>query len=103
MSLDVHTIELPTGSTPSRKDRLIVGVQSAVANVAGGGAGLAVVTPVSFPNGNLPASYAVLITPNQDAVAFVTGKTATGFNVTLNPRLATNTLAAGTFDVLVVG
>jgi hypothetical protein len=32
----------------------------------------------------------------------VTSKTLTGFSVVLNPRLAANTLAAGTFDVLIV-
>ena len=47
----------------------------------------------------LPANsnYGVIVTPNQDAVAYVTSKTTTGFSVVLNPRLAANTLAAGTF------
>ena len=48
------------------------------------------------------ANYNVFVSPNQDAVAYVTGKTNSGFNVVLNPRLAANTLAAGTFDLLVL-
>ena len=47
------------------------------------------------------ASYGVQVTPSQDATAYVSGKTSSGFNVVLEPRLAANTLAVGTFDVLV--
>ena len=39
---------------------------------------------------------------SQDATAYVTGKAVGGFNVVLEPRLAANTLAVGTFDVVVV-
>lgn len=82
-------------------DRMIVGQQLGVANLIGGGAGAAVVTAVAFSE-PLPAAYQVIVSVGQDATAFVSAKTATGFNVTLEPRLAANTLAAGTFDVLVI-
>jgi hypothetical protein len=107
MPFDLHTVEVldlasgSTGTSIQNQDKVVVGVQSAVANLIGGGAGQSVVTAVVFAN-ELPASYAVHVTPNQDATAFVTAKTSVGFNVTLFPRLAANTLAAGTFDVLVV-
>ncbi|ADE12149.1 hypothetical protein [Sideroxydans lithotrophicus] len=97
----VHSVETPAGSTPNTQDRVILGVQMGVANGAGGGAGLAVVVAVAMAG--LPANYAVAVNPGQDATWFVSGKTATGFNVTLTPRLAANTLAAGTFDVIVTG
>jgi len=57
---------------------------------------------VAFAAGALPASYAVVVCPNQDATVCVSNKTSTGFNVTLTPRLATATLAAGLFDVVVI-
>ena len=102
MGFDLHTIDIKSGSTlPSQQDRLAVGMLTNVANVAGSGAGASVVTAVTFSSGALPVSYNVQVTPNQDATAFVTAKTTSGFNVTLTPRLAANTLAAGTFDLIV--
>lgn len=107
MPFDMHTVEVvdnasgQSGNSLQNQDRVVIAALSGVANVVGGGAGLSVVTAVAFAN-ELPANYGVQVTANQDAVAFVSGKTSTGFNVTLNPRLAANTLAVGTFDVLVV-
>lgn len=95
----VHSVETPAGSQPEQQDRVILGMLHDVANGAGGGAGQAVVVNVAMAG--LPPNYSVQVTPNQDAVAYVTAKTSAGFTVTLNPRLATNTLAAGTFDVTV--
>ncbi len=97
----VHSVDVPAGSTPNTGDRVTIGSLQDVANLAGGAAGASVTTAVSMPG--LPASYSVSIAPNQDAVAYVTNKTSTGFDIVLNPRLATNTLAAGTFDVTVNG
>lgn len=104
MSQQIHTIEVPEGALNglSQQGRLLVGNLPSLANTVGGGAGLAVVTAVSGLK-NLPAKYTVLVNPGQDATWFVSGKTATGFNVTLTPRLAANTLAAGTFDVTIIG
>lgn len=106
MSLDVHSVSLLGGSSVSMNDRLRVGLYPNVATAAGGGAGAAVTLTVNatlIPGLSLPANYEVHVTPNQDAVAYVTAKTAEGFTVTLNPRLAANTLAAGTVDILVIG
>lgn len=104
MSQQIHTIEVPEGALQglSQKGRLLVANLPGLANAVGGGAGASVVTAVSGLK-NLPANYSVVVNPGQDATWFVSGKTSTGFNVTLNPRLAANTLAAGTFDVLIVG
>ncbi len=99
MSLTQHTIEVPDGAEGARTDRTILGVLTGVANAAGGAAGAAVTTAVALPStANLPAAYAVHISPGQDATWYITNKTATGFDVVLTPRLAANTLAAGTFD-----
>ena len=100
MGLDIHTIDVVPGSNPTAQpDRVLFALLEGVATVAGGSAGAAVVTAIAGLQ--LPASYAVQVTPNQDATAFVSGKTNTGFNVTLNPRLAANTLAAGTVDIAI--
>jgi hypothetical protein len=106
MSLIQHSIAVPDGAQPSGLDRTIIGVITGVANAAGGSAGAAVTTTVTLPaSANLPANYAVLVNPGQDATAFVpsNSKTSNSFNVTLTPRLAANTLAAGAFDVVIVG
>jgi hypothetical protein len=100
--LQKHTVAQLDGSSQAFTDRLIVGVQIGLANLAGGGAGQSVTTAVTFAE-PLPPSYTVLVQPNQDATAYVSGKTANGFNVVLTPRLAANTLAASTFDVVVLG
>lgn len=104
MSQMIHAIEVPEGALGglSQKGRILLANLPAQANVVGSGAGAAVVTAVSGLK-NLPANYTVIVNPGQDATWYVSGKTSTGFNVTLNPRLAANTLAAGTFDVLILG
>lgn len=101
MARNIHTIKVPDGALPSLEDRVVVGVLSNVANAAGGGAGEAVSVAVGG-FADLPANYAVLVSPGQDATWFVSAKSAAGFTVTLNPRLAAGTLAAGSFDVVVV-
>jgi hypothetical protein len=101
MAIHKHTVSVLDPSTGGDSRAVIMAQRIGVANVIGGGAGLSVVTPVAFPEG-LPANYQVFVTASQDAVGFVTAKTAAGFSVTLFPRLAANTLAAGTFDVLII-
>lgn len=95
-----HTVAVPSGASQANQGQVMVGNIPGVANLAGGGAGTSVVTAVAVQG--LPASYSVLVNPGQDATWFVTGKTATGFNVTMLPRLAANTLAAGAFDVVIL-
>ncbi|WP_186122361.1 hypothetical protein [Burkholderia gladioli] len=105
MSILQHTIDSPDGATPAHQDRVVIGVIPGIANAAGSGAGAAVTTTVALPaSANLPANYAVLVNPGQDATAFVPSgsKTPNSFNVTLTPRLAANTVAAGTFDVVIL-
>ncbi|WP_186095684.1 hypothetical protein [Burkholderia gladioli] len=100
MGLPIHTVEMLPGSNPTAQpDRVAVALLTALATVAGSGAGAAVTTTVTGLS--LPPTYNVQVTPNQDAVAYVTSKTQTGFSVVLNPRLAANTLAAGTVDIAI--
>jgi len=101
MAFDVHTVESPNGTNRNAwQDRKLIGQLIAVANLAGSGAGASVTTAISGLQ--LPANYAVNVTPSQDAVCYVTSKTKTGFSVVMNPRLAANQLAAGTFDVTII-
>jgi len=79
----------------------ITGTQASnIPNVAGGSAGASVTTAVSF---TVPINlgYAVRVDAGQSAFGFASGKTSTGFNVTLVPVPSTATLAAGTFNVMV--
>lgn len=76
-----------------------------VVNPAGSGNGNLVTVAISFaepwPGGS--TNYCVDVNPNQDCTVWSSAKTINGFNVTLQPRLATVTLASGTFDVTVEG
>lgn len=103
MPFDTHTIETPDGGYGfNQKGRILLASALGVANAVGGAAGAAVTVTVTGLK-NLPASYGVLVNPGQDATWFVSAKTATGFTITLNPRLAANTLAAGTVDWFLFG
>jgi hypothetical protein len=101
MSLDVHTVAVVPGTNLSANDRLHAGLLEGVANGVGSGAGAAVAVAVTGLK--LPAKYTVVISPSQDATWYITAKTATSFTVNLLPRLASETLAAGTFDVAIFG
>jgi len=93
MAIDKHTAMVLDGSTGTFTDRTIVGVQAGVVSATG----VDQVTAVTFAE-QLPATYAVFVTPNQNLVPFVTAKTSAGFNVTLK---GTGTSGV-TFDVLVL-
>jgi len=95
-----------------------------VANAAGDGAGGSVSVAVSVPYtpgsvqypgvlGQIPnppsgplagvgSNYAVIVNPSQAAMINVTGQSSSGFTVTLTPSDGV-TLAAGTFNVVVLG
>jgi len=93
MAIDKHTSQVLDGSMSTFTDRTIVGVQAGVVSTTG----VNQVTAVTFAE-SLPATYAVFVTPNQNLVPFVSGKTSAGFNVTLQ-----GTGSAGVaFDVLVI-
>jgi hypothetical protein len=87
---------------------IVLGKKFGTANAAGSGAGSAVSTSVSFVDkfgsALLPAalSYLVNVSASQPCFITVTNKTASGFNVVLTPPAGV-TLAAGTFDLVVLG
>ena len=80
-----------------------------VANAAGSGAGDAVTVAIAniidqLGNGLLPsATYVVTANASQPATVTVSGKTASGFTLTVSPIDSGTTLAAGTVDVVVLG
>ncbi len=84
-----------------------IAAEADVANPAGGSSGASVTVAITideqFGTGRLPSTYAVVVTPSQSCFASVTNKTNTGFNVVLTPTSGSVTLAAGTFDVVVIG
>lgn len=100
MSLDVHTISFESGSAaPARQDRLSIINLYAQAN-GSGAAGATVTVPVSLPASKLPAGGAYFVDYDfaADYTVFTTAKTTTGFTVNIQPRLAANSVAAGTFN-----
>jgi hypothetical protein len=96
-------------STTSQDSPIYTFCQTNVANAGGGGAGSTVTTAVTFPTsftypaGFPTSNYVVQVQPNQGCLVAVTAKTQAGFNVVLTPSPATATLAAGTFDLTVLG
>lgn len=97
----VHTIALQNGSLVASPDRLLLGLFSTT-NLVGGGAGAAVTKAVTFVE-SMPANYFVEFDAGQDVVCFATLKTSLGFTININPRLAANTVAAGTVLYKVTG
>jgi hypothetical protein len=88
-----------------------IAAEANIANPAGSGAGASVSVTINnlvdqFGTGRLPNNYAVSIAPSQACFWSVTNKTNAGFTVTLTPPSpggVNATLAAGTFDFIVVG
>lgn len=100
MSIPIHTISVPDAANGyARSDRIFMGLIT-VSYGAGGSAGAAVTAAVMV--GDLPATYSVFMGASADATAFVTSQTSTGFTLNVSPRLAANTLAAGSMKVLIV-
>jgi hypothetical protein len=82
--------------------------QTGIANGGGSGAGAGVTIAVTFavssafPAGFSTPNYVPLVTPSQGCLVAVGSKTQLGFNVILTPSPSTSTLAAGSFDVMVI-
>jgi hypothetical protein len=100
---DVHTNAFTKGSAiPVQQDRLRNYVAYGVAN-GSGGAGATVTVAVTVPESPMPANgnYFVDYDIGFDYTVFTTAKTAAGFTVNIQPRLAANSVAAGTFNLWV--
>lgn len=96
MAQEIHTLMVPNGSNNAWADRLVVGVQSGVAITTG-----ASPTQVVTFDYELPANYAVLVNPGQTGVSwYVTEANKKSNSFTIN---WVGTVAAGFFDVVVVG
>ncbi len=104
MPFVLHSVQQPDqwGSTPWT-DRLFVGVQFSVANLAGSGAGATVALNLTFPSSDMTPNYSVFCSPSQACFWSISNKTASGFTLTLSPPSSSATLASGTVDLLVVG
>jgi hypothetical protein len=99
MPIDMHTVEVADGSTPTaRTDRLITAFLPGLANAAGA-EGAAVTTTVSGLV--LPSVYGIHAMPSQAAVVSFGAKTNSGFTITLTPLSSTQTIGAGTIDVAI--
>lgn len=99
MSLLAHTVKFLDGDDHTDSASAVIGIFNNVANAAGSGAGVPVATPVTL-QGDVPTSYNVQVTPSQACFVSVAKNGAT-VTVTLTPPASSDTLAAGTFDMLV--
>ena len=96
----VHTVNIAGGSNNVLDDQLVVG-KFAVTYAVGAGAGASVATAVTF-NESIPTPYQVHVELPEDGTAWISSKTAAGFTLNVEPRLAANTVAGGSANVLVV-
>jgi hypothetical protein len=102
MAINKHVVAVLDSPTPSAfSDRVFVGQQLGIANAVGSGAGATVSTVVTFPE-ELPSVFTAIVQPSQAAVWWISAKTAFGFTVNIAPLLPATTLAAGTFDVVLL-
>lgn len=95
----IHSNSFGRGSAmPAQADRLKNYVVFGQANGAGS-AGATVTVAITVPDSPLPANgnYFVDYDLPADYTVFTTAKTAAGFTVNIQPRLAANSVAAGTF------
>jgi hypothetical protein len=87
---------------------ITIAAEASFANAAGSGAGASVSVTINnlvdqYGTGRLPNNYAVSVAPSQACFWSVSNKTNAGFTVTLTPTTSGTTLAAGTFDFIIVG
>lgn len=100
MPIPVRTINLLDGSISAEGNTLMF-ARKKYTYAAGGGAGLARTIAVTDIKG-LPADYSVRVELPEDATYYITAKTQAGFTINILPRLAANTLAGGSADVLIM-
>jgi hypothetical protein len=84
MAINKHITAVLDGSAQSFTDRVFLGEQIGIANVAGAGAGESVATVVTFVE-PLPLSYTALVQPGQAAAWFISNKTVFGFHCDAGP------------------
>jgi hypothetical protein len=102
MGIPLHVLDIVGGTPSTQNDRLSVVAQANLPNPVGSGAGVVVSVPVVFAEKMPTANYAAFVEANQDATTWASAKTTSGFTANIQPRLATVTLAAGTFDILIL-
>jgi len=102
MSFPKRVVDVLDGSTQAFGDRVLFGIQVGVANPAAAGEGDNVAVNVTFASPTLPPEYLVFVSPSQACTWFISNKSNVGFTVNLVPPNATTTLAAGTFDVMLI-
>jgi len=100
MAFELHTVEVPNGLDGfSRSDRAILGLVSIP--YGAGAAAASVTATVTFAE-PLQTPFDVFFSASADVTAYVTAQTPLSFTVSVQPRVATNALAAGTIGALIV-
>jgi hypothetical protein len=100
MGLAYHDLYSVDGQLLNTFDRAYFGTVT-VTYAAGGGAGSAVTATVSWTE-PVPTPYCAIMSPVEDCTYFISAKTTLGFTLNVLPRLAANTLAGGTVEILIV-
>ena len=99
MALIYHGLKALDGAAPADSASCVIGIYNNIATAAGAAAGDAVTTSLTL-QGEVPPSYGVQVTPSQPCAVSV-AKSGNVVTVTQTPLASTDTLAAGTIDVLV--
>jgi hypothetical protein len=94
-----HTLYTPDGAGVNLADRIVIG--SVTVTYASGSAGAAVTTAVSWA-GRIPTPYTLLMSCVEDCTYYATSRTYTSLSLVVAPRLAANSLAGGTVELLFI-
>ena len=100
MGIAVHTVEFVNGSNGfSRTDRVFMGLMT-VPYAAGGSAGASVSATAIV--GDLPATAQFFFSDSADVTSFIASNVSGTLTITVEPRLASETVAAGSVGLLIV-
>lgn len=99
MGLSYQSLYAPDGLATNRSDAVIFGTVSAT--YASASAGVASTVAVTWTE-PVPTTYCAVMSPVEDCTYYLTSKTTLGFTLNVLPRLAANSLAGGTVEIMVV-
>lgn len=99
MGIAYHTSYSPDGTILNLFDRVVIGNVTAVYPAATAGATSTIAVTWGEP---IPTPYMAIMSPIEDCTYFVSARTTVGFTLNVLPRLAANTLAGGSVEILIV-
>jgi hypothetical protein len=99
MGIAYHNVYAPDGAALNLFDRVTLGTVTVTYPAATAGASSTIVATWNEP---IVTGYTALISPIEDCTYFISARTTTSCLLTVNARLATNTLSGGAVELLLI-